>query len=92
MLRLAELSVGASDDFGGVGVLIAQNQRGHRFRPAGAFDADDATCFDLGLAIERGLQVVRVYVQPGGGDDHVFFAAFEKDVPFGVHLAHIAGS
>ena len=34
MLRLAELSVGASDDFGGVGVLIAQNQRGHRFRPA----------------------------------------------------------
>ena len=41
--------------------------------------------------LECGLQVFRINVHSRRGDDHVFFAAFEEEIAFGIEFADIAG-
>src|SRR5260370_11757493 len=57
---------------------------------ATAFDGNDHAIAHAGLRAENSFQVLGKDVETGGSDDHVFLAAAETQIAFGIEFAQIA--
>src|SRR5581483_615794 len=84
--------VGTTDNDGGIGAAVVQEQHGAWFGIAAAIETDDYTIADLRLLAELGFEVGGINVQSRGRDDDIFLAALEIEISLGIEFAEIAGA
>ncbi len=72
--------------------LVSQDDDRTRLSISSTIHSHNHTIFHLRLPPQRGLQVVRIDIQPCGSDDDFFLAPFEIKISGLIQRANIAGA